>query len=448
MSSAARTLVPTLFAGALFALTACGAGGETPVATPGEGGSAASSETSAPKPESISYWSFWKEGENQQKVIAEAIADWEAETGITVEVQWQGRTITQKLTPALNTNNVPDLVDASFARLAPVLAETDQYASMQPAFERELEDGQTAADVIPTKYTEGSGLTIDGDPWMLPYTISSEAIWFNAAQHPDLVSEPPRTWDEFTSLLDDLKAEGVTPLALDGDIGGYNAMWYVSGYVREHGPGSFKELTADESGEAWKSDDARAIAERVEQLVQQDVFIDGYNASKFPAQQQAWATNKAALLLNGSWIPTETGTYAAEGFEFASFPMPTEQQDKVYTRTDFIGFAIPDKADAAAWAADLAAFTLKKEYQDKFAAEAKVLPIRGDVEVAPELAGVMAEIERADAVYQQNDAVSDPGYIEKLFWPTVNELVLGNIGADEFVNRMAEAQAQYWKDQS
>ena len=62
MSSAARTLVPTLFAGALFALTACGAGGETPVATPGEGGSAASSETSAPKPESISYWSFWKEG--------------------------------------------------------------------------------------------------------------------------------------------------------------------------------------------------------------------------------------------------------------------------------------------------------------------------------------------------------------------------------------------------
>ncbi|SDL80330.1 ABC transporter substrate-binding protein [Tessaracoccus oleiagri] len=441
MSTVARKLAPTLMVAALVALSACG--GDTGNATDpgGQGGDSA-------KPESISYWSHWKEGENQQKVLAEAIAAWEEETGITVEAQWQGRTITQKLTPALNTNNVPDLVDSSFARLAPVLAETGQYASMQPAFEKTLEDDTSVADLIPKKYIEGSGLQIDGEPWMLPYTISSEAIWFNGAQHPELKESPPKTWDEFTALLDDLKAAGEVPLALDGDIGGYNAMWFVSGYVREHGPGSFAELVADESGESWKSDEVRAMAERVEALVQQDVFIDGYNASKFPAQQQEWATNKAALLLNGSWIPTETGTYAAEGFEFASFPMPTEQQDKVYTRTDFIGFAIPSKSDAVDWAADLAAFTLQKEYQEKFASEAKVLPVRDDIEVSPELAGVMSEIEKADAVYQQNDAVSHPGYIEKVFWPIHNELVLGNIGADEFINRMAEAQAQYWQDQS
>src|SRR5699024_7853178 len=41
--------------------------------------------------EEFTYWSMWKEGEPQQKVMAQAIEDFEAETGITVDVQWQGR---------------------------------------------------------------------------------------------------------------------------------------------------------------------------------------------------------------------------------------------------------------------------------------------------------------------------------------------------------------------
>lgn len=435
MSNVARKIIPGLLAGAMVALTACGGGGEAPGAE------------SADKPQSISYWSYWKDGEPQQKVIAQAIADWEKETGIKVEVQWQGRSVTQKLTPALNTNKVPDLVDSSFSKLAPILAETKQAAPLDEAYATKLEDGKSAGDIIPAKFQEYEGLMVDGKPWMVPYQITTEAVWYNAAKHPELKSAPPKTWDEFMKTLADLKSSGMAPLAQDGDIGGYNGMWFVSGYVREHGPGSFMKLVEDKTGEAWKSEDAKTIAQRIEKLVADGSFLDGYNASKFPAQQQAWASDKAALLLNGSWIPTETSTYVAKGFEFGAFPLPSEQQDKKYTRADFSGFAVPAKAKNAKWGANFATFLLKKKYQDALGSEAKILPIRDDSTVVPELQILKDEIASADAVYQQNDGVTLPGYTEKVFWPVLSELVLGNIKSDEFVNRMAEAQASYWKDQ-
>lgn len=438
MSKVARRGGAILLAGALtLSMAACGSKDDSSSTGSGE----------EEKPASIQYWSHWKKDEPQQKVLAQAIADWEQKTGIKVDAQWQGRSITQKLTPALNTKNVPDLVDTSFARLAPVLAETKQAVSLEDAFKIEVEDGKTVGDLIPSKYIEGSGLVIDGKPWLLPYTISSEAVWFNAAKHPEFKENPPKTWDEFVEVLRQLKAKGETPLAQDGDIGGYNAFWMVSGYVKEHGPGSFHKLAEDATGEAWKSPEVLEIAKRVETLVKEGMFIDGYNASKFPAQQQAWATNKAVFLVNGSWLPTETSTYSAEGFEYASFPQPAKQQDKTYARADFIGFAIPQKADAKKWAADLAAFTLQKKYQQAFADEAKVLPVRDDIQVDPVFEPVMNAIKEADATYQQNDSVTFSGYIEKVFWPTQTELVLGNITAEEFVQMMAEKQAQYWKEQ-
>lgn len=167
MSKVARRGGAILLAGALtLSMAACGSKDDSSSTGSGE----------EEKPASIQYWSHWKKDEPQQKVLAQAIADWEQKTGIKVDAQWQGRSITQKLTPALNTKNVPDLVDTSFARLAPVLAETKQAVSLEDAFKIEVEDGKTVGDLIPSKYIEGSGLVIDGKPWLLPYTISSEAV--------------------------------------------------------------------------------------------------------------------------------------------------------------------------------------------------------------------------------------------------------------------------------
>ena len=397
----------------------------------------------------LTYWSMWKEGEAQQKVLAAAIADFTAETGITVDVQWQGRDSVKKVVPTLNTNNVPDLIDSSFAKLAPVLATSGQARELTEAYASDVE-GEKISDLIPDAYLADTDITREGEevPWMLPYTLTSDAIWFNAATHPELESAPPKDWNAFLAELDTLKAANEVPLAIDGDVSGYNAYWYTAALVHIAGPGAMKKIADDHSGKAWEGADAVKAAEAVQQLVDGGYFISGYNASKWPAQQQAWADNQAALLYNGTWIPTETASYAASDFQYSSFPFPTIDGDKQFSRADFIGFAVPVKAKNAENAQRFASFFLGKKYQDALGTDAKILPVRADAATSPEVASVKKALEEADAFYVQNDGITLPGYAEKLLYPTIDQLVQGKLSAADFIAAMASGQADYWKQNS
>ncbi|MCW3815977.1 extracellular solute-binding protein [Micromonospora sp. DR5-3] len=395
----------------------------------------------------FTYWSMWKSGEPQQKVLADAIADFEQQHNVKIKVQWQGRTNLQKLVPALNTNDVPDLVDGPYLKMYPALAATKQALGLGEAYATQV-DGKPAGELIPAKLLQNINIKYpDGQPWMLPYQIQSDAVWFNAAKHPELKTNPPKTWGEFIALLDRLKAAGETPIAADGDVAGYNAAYFGTMVLRESGPGALMKLASDKSGAAWDDPAVLDAAKKVEQLVKGGYFIKGYQASKFPAQQQKWANNGAALMFMGSWMPTESASYAAAGFEFGSFPFPTTgSQDS--QRADVLGFAVPKKAKNAKLAQEFAAFFLGKKYQDASGAEAKMLPIRSDATTAPELADVKATLDNASAYHQQLDGVAFPGYNEKVLSPNDDELFLGKISAEQFVSKMKAAQIAYWKTQN
>ncbi|WCD93689.1 ABC transporter substrate-binding protein [Microbacterium sp. nov. GSS16] len=394
----------------------------------------------------FTYWAMWKEGEAQQKVVAQAIADFEKETGIEVNVQWQGRDNLKKTVPTLNTNKVPDLVDGSFAKTAPVLAETGQAKPLTEAYAAEV-DGEKVSSLIPEAYLEDDVLTVEGEdaPWMLPYSLTSDAIWFNKAAHPELAENAPETWDDFLKTMDEMKAAGETPIAIDGDVAGYNAYWYTSAMVGLAGPGSLRKMAADKTGEAWDDPEALEAAQMIEELVEGDYFIDGYNASKWPAQQQVWADDKAVMLFNGTWIPTETGPYAADGFEYSSFPFPSLGDT---ARADFVGFSVPARAKNSENAQKFAAFFLNKKYQDALGTDAKIIPIRSDAAVSEEMSTVKDALDAADSYYMQNDGISFPGYTEKLLWPALSDLVLGKTDAKTFVETMKTGQVDYWKQNS
>ena len=424
----------------LFAL---GAGGAAAAALAGCGGTSSSGSGSG---DSITYWSNWKEGEAQQAVLAEAIVAFEEESGITVTVEWQGRQVTQKIVPVLNTPQVPDILDGAYGKLAPVLAATGQVRPLDDVFSSDVE-GEAITDVIPAKFRNDSTM-VDGSPWLLPVFLTSEAIWYDKAQHPELSQSPPADWDAFIALLQEMKAEGKTPLAADGDIAGYNVAWFTNSYLNIGGVGSLHELVSDETGALWDGATALQAARCVEQIVQGGFLIPGYDASKWPAQQQAWSTHDAELLLNGSWIPTETAPYAAEEFEYASFPMPSpDPSAERVMRAEPTGFAIPARAKNPEAAAEFAKFMLRQDIQEKIAAEAGQIPIREGIETTPELADISAAIDAADDTYLAADGIAYSGYMETVMWPINDELFLGKIGAEEFVSTMKDAQIAYWEAQ-
>lgn len=397
----------------------------------------------------LTYWSMYKVGEPAQKVLAGAITDFQKQTGIKVTVQWQGRTNLQKLLPALNTNNVPDLIDGPYVKMYPALIATKQALGLKAAYADKVADGPTAGSVVPARYLKNIDISYsDGQKWMLPYTLTSDGMWFNGKQDPQLVSNPPKTWDQLLTLLNQMKAKGgPAPIALDGDVAGYNAYWFDTLMMRNLGPGSLKKVVSDKSGAAWDNPGVLDAANKVAQLAKSGYFINGYKASKWPAQQQAWATGKANLLFMGSWAPTETAPYASAGFQYDSFPFPaTTASAPTSARADFIGFAVPKKAKNPGAAQQLAAFVLSEKYQQQFGTQAKLLPIRSDASVSPQLEGVHQALLAASETYQQNDGVAFPGYNEKVFWPVDDKLIFGQITGQQFVQTMKSATIAYWKN--
>lgn len=63
------------------------------------------------------YWTMWNEAEPQGMVIAEAVEAFTAETGIKVEVNFNGREIRKTLQPALDAGETIDVFDEDIERV-------------------------------------------------------------------------------------------------------------------------------------------------------------------------------------------------------------------------------------------------------------------------------------------------------------------------------------------
>lgn len=436
-SARTRAALAAATALSLAVVAACSSGGSP--ASGGGGGNGGG--------KSFTYWSMWNQGEPQQKVMATAIADFEKKTGDKVNVEWIGRKNLQKLTPALNTNNVPDLIDGSVTSAYATLVATQQALGLKAAYADETADGEKVSSVVPDKYLKFVDINLpDGQPYMVPYNIKTDGVWFNAAKYPELKTNPPKTWDEFMTLLKKFKSQGVAPIAADGNVPGYNAYWIELLMMRAKGPGIVKQIASDKTGEAWKQPFVLDAAKQVEQLVKNGYFIKGYTASQFPYQERQWANNKAGLILMGSWLPSEASAFAAKGMVYDSFPFPASGTNDA-ARVDFSGFAIPKKAKNATAAQQFTAFFLSKKYQTMWAKDAQSIPVRSDVTVAESISGVVKDLRAATTFRSQDGGILYPGYTTKVLDPIDDQLFFGKITPEQFVTQMAAAQKSYWASQ-
>ncbi len=396
---------------------------------------------------SFTYWSMWSEGEPQQLALQAAIDDFTEETGIEVDVEWIGRDNVKKLSPTLNSPTAPaDLIDAAQRNIKSVLVSTESSHSMNDVLASEIPgEGVTVESVIPEDYLDM--ITVDGETWMLPYQVISSAFWYNRAEHPELVTDPPAEWDDLIAWLDASKAAGRTPLAQDGDIANFNLYYYAELAVRNMGPGELHAAAADPTGDAFTQQGFIDAAAQLQQLVDGGYFIDGYSSSKWPAMQQKWAQNDADLIFNGTWIPHETKSSTADGFEYGAFPMPrTSPEGDASQEVSLIGFGIPANAANTDAAEQFIAYFMKKEQLEGVSTLAGNMTPRADIDVPAELADIKALIDDADSVHGQFDLVIDDygDWTTKVLIPLVNKLAFGAISAQEFSSQLPKDSATYW----
>jgi multiple sugar transport system substrate-binding protein len=196
---------------------------------------------------------------------------------------------------------------------------------------KEIVDAGFAADVSSiwnknaAHYSKGvrDSFTFDGKTYGAPLYISYWAILYNKHVFKEAKLAPPKTWAQFKTALQRLKANGVTPLGASID-GRWPSFIYFEEFLLRSNPSLYQRLMA---GKAKYTDAGVVAAMNVWRgLIEKDYFTNpgsftlgtgANNAAGYLKQ------GKVAMVQIGTWFePTLVGSGMKPGVDFGSFIMP------------------------------------------------------------------------------------------------------------------------------
>ena len=262
-----------------LALVACGA--SAPAAT--EAPKAEEPKTETPVVETpaeakkyegveLTYWSMWNEAEPQGKVIVEAVAAFEAETGAKVNVEWKGRDLNTVITAALEAKENVDIFDDDYARI------TTAYA----AHTYDLTEMAEAAGYADYSYACFNDFVVKTAGYLNCIVEQPQigGIFYNKDAFAEAgIETVPTTWAEFLDVCEALKAAGIAPLALDSAYSNFNYYFHLTRHL-----GEAKIAELGKNG-GWAEDEAAvAAAQEIIDFVNAGYLAEGA-PDAYPASQ-------------------------------------------------------------------------------------------------------------------------------------------------------------------
>ncbi|MFJ9454161.1 ABC transporter substrate-binding protein [Kitasatospora sp. NPDC101447] len=425
--SAARIVGAATAAALVLGVSACGSGSGSDAKASG----------------GFTYWSMWRADEPQAKVIKAAIDDFTATTGAKVSVTWAGRDIAKKIGPAIAANQAPDLWDESDDKVYGTTAAAGQALDLSPVLQLPVPgEDVPVSQVIPAKYFD----MLPKDPsgsnhYVIPYEVVTNAMFYNAAD-PAVAAAmptPPTDWAGLLGVCDALKAAGKACIASEGEDPWTNGLFLD--YLLNGAGVNVAELSADRSGAAWDNPAVLAAAQQVEQLVRGGHLIEGYDATKFPAQETNWTAGKAAFYMDGNYVTSEVARQVPAGWKMASILPPTAKTPDA----GLFGFAIPKRARNAAAAQKFIAFFLQKKHLSGISTTALNITPRSDIPAPAELADVQKTLE-APSLRLSFDGVGG-SWLPKVLNENYLDLWHGKSTAARFVATCRADQVTYWQTQ-
>lgn len=314
-----KGLALVLASAMVASLAACGGGGQTAettaaATTAAPAGDSGKTDAAAPAGDgsSLVYWSMWEATEPQGQAIQAAVDQFTADTGISVDLQFKGRTgIREGLQPALDAGTNIDLFDEDIDR---VNTTWGQYLM-------DLEDLAKAADY---EATANAGLIAacrevgGGTLKSIPYQPNVFAFFYNQAIFDEAgIKTAPTTWAELDEACAKIKEKGYTPITCDD---AYITCMFGYHMSRLVGEPKTEEIV---KGGQWDDPAVTATAEAYADFASKGYFSDTIASNVWPAgQNQELAMGTAAMYLNGSWLPNEVKDMAGDDFVWGCFSYP------------------------------------------------------------------------------------------------------------------------------
>lgn len=431
-----KKLLSVLLCMSMTAALLAGCGSKSPDASTSGDTTPVGTEDKAEEPKAeggseLVYWAMWESTEPQAKVIQEAIAAYEEESGNTVKVEWKGRDISTIIQAALDAGEKIDLFDEDYERVA------KQYASSC----MDLEDMAKAADyeshsvaAFPTAIRGWAG-SLKGIAYQ-PYT---SGIFYNKAIFEKAgIEKEPATWAEFLDVCQKIKDAGYAPLVQDDAY-----VLYTYGYqiARHIGQDAVMELCTN--GGWADSEGALKAAQEIQELVDKGYFSE-YAPDVFPNNENEIGYENAAMVTNASWVPAEIQNQTGSELEWGMFNYPAVDGGTDASTIANVGaqaFAIPAKSENGQAAFDLIMKITTGEYDQKMALETSSIPADPTNQEWPELiAGCKDAFNSLTNVYEWNMGLNSDADFKTVISDNIMKLLEGKQSAEDFIKALDTAK--------
>lgn len=253
----------------------------------------------------IVFWHWLTDREPTLKKLAD---QFNAETGLTVrlELYAPSDSYSAKVRAAAQTNTLPDLFG--------VLGETQDFSSfikaghvadLTPAMNDHggaWKNAFVPKALASVSFEAGNHFQVPPGIYGVPLDVANLQLLFNktlfakAGLNPE---KPPRTWPEFIKALEALRAAGI-----GGLVSGWGEPWMLECFASNYAfniMGEQKVLDTYRGKVRYTDPDWITVLSLFDELRRVGGVLPGAVTMVNKAAEQAFANEKAAVALNGSW---------------------------------------------------------------------------------------------------------------------------------------------------
>ncbi|MCO4466256.1 multiple sugar-binding ABC transporter, sugar-binding protein MsmE precursor [Streptococcus infantarius subsp. infantarius] len=174
---------------------------------------------------------------------------------------------------------------------------------------------------------------VNGKIYSVPLSANVSGIYFNKTKFEELGLKVPETWDEFETLVKQIKTDGETPFALAGSEGwtlnGYHQLAYIS--VTGSGDKANDYLRFSPVNSISTSDsEVKGVLTRLDLLADKGNQQTNWQGASYNDSVVAFATGKALMMPGGSWVLAAI-KQQDPNFEVSTFAFPGEKAGQEVT---------------------------------------------------------------------------------------------------------------------
>lgn len=311
-----QLLVGAIASAPLFALTACGSGGGRTAGGGGGGGLSAWALTGGPEKVFRDTFAAWNKDNPEHKFAVQYFAN---------------DSYKQKIRTSVGSGNGPTLI---YSWAGGTLK--DYVAS---------KDVVDITDKIPTLTKRALPAVldvgkVDGKVYAVPINNSQPVLfYYNKKLFKQAGVEVPKTFGDLLAAVKTFKSKGILPIALAGQSQWPELMWIEYLVDRIGGPEPFNKAFEQKKG-AWSDPAYKKAFGKLKELIDAGAFGDKFGSvvADNNADAALVYTDKAAMLLQGSWVYTtftdDAAKWTKEGnlgwFDFPSVEGGTGDKSNVY----------------------------------------------------------------------------------------------------------------------